>query len=202
MQLLGLARRVERAARRDALLDRFMPDFDIVERHAIRVDASPDVTYDAASRVDLRESRLVRAIFRGREIMMRSHPPPAGRSRGLIADARAMGWGVLAEESGRQIVMGAVVKPWEADVTFRSLPPEAFLAFADPGYVKIAWTIRADPDGPGSVARTETRAVATDPEARTRFRRYWRRVWPGTVLIRYILLRLVKRDAEKASSAF
>ena len=57
-------------------------------------------------------------------------------------------------------------------MTFRALPPDQFAAFNEPGYVKIAWTIRADAiSETESVFRTETRAIATDPDARTRFRR-------------------------------
>jgi hypothetical protein len=71
--------------------------------------------------------------------------------------------------------------PWEANPVFRALPPSEFAAFNVPGFVKIAWTLRADPTGDHeSVFRTETRAVATDASARARFRRYWassRLVW-------------------------
>ena len=182
---------------RDPWLDRLIPDYDIVERHGIRVDAPPEVTFDAACQVDFQESAVIRAIVRARELMLGTRPGPAASARGLLAEMRAMGWGVLAEEPGREIVMGAVTKPWQPNVTFRALPAETFAAFNDPGYVKIAWTLRADPDGAGSIARTETRAVATAADARRRFRRYWRRVWPGIVLIRRLALRLIKRDAER-----
>jgi hypothetical protein len=54
---------------------------------------------------------------------------------------------------------------------FRALPPDDFAAFSDPDYVKIAWTLRADPAGAkNSVFRSETRVVATDPGARRKFR--------------------------------
>jgi hypothetical protein len=80
----------------------------------------------------------------------------------------------------------------------RALPPDQFTAFHEPGYVKIAWTLRADPTGPAaSVARTETRALATDADARTKFRRYWSFVSPGVLLIRNFSLRLVKQQAER-----
>jgi hypothetical protein len=191
------ARRVERPAGHDELLARFMPDFDIIERHAIHVDAPADRTYAAACQVDMQRSRVIRAIIRGRELMMRSRAAVPPRARGLLVDALAMGWGRLAEIPDREVVMGAITKPWEPDPAFHALAPDAFAAFREPGWVKIGWTLRADPDIAGSIARTETRAVATDPVAQARFRHYWRRVWPGIVLIRHVLLRLVKRDAER-----
>jgi hypothetical protein len=94
--------------------------------------------------------------------------------------------------------MGAVTRPWEANVTFRALPPEQFAAFNEPGYVKIAWTIRADPiTALESVFRTETRAVATDTDARIRFRRYWSFLSPGIIVIRWALLGPVRTEAER-----
>lgn len=94
--------------------------------------------------------------------------------------------------------MGAVTQPWHADVVFRPLPPSEFAAFSEPDYVKIVWTLRADPIDPnGSMFRTETRAVATDSTARARFRRYWSFLSPGIILIRWASLRTLKREAER-----
>ena len=111
---------------------------------------------------------------------------------------KSIGWGVLAEVPGREVVMGAITRPWEADVTFRALPPAEFAAFAEPGFVKIAWTLRADPVGEReSIFRTETRAVATDDAARQRFRSYWSWASPGIALIRWLSLEPLKREAER-----
>ena len=198
-QLIGLAQRVERNATRDEHLERFMPEYDVIEQHAIHVEAPAEVTFAAACGLDMQQSRLIRAIIRGRELMMGSRVRAAREPRGLIAATRAMGWGELASVPGREIVMGAVVRPWEPDVTFRTVAPDAFLEFREPGCVKIIWTLRADSNGAGSTARTETRVLATDAEARHRFRPYWRRVRPGVVLIRRALMRQLKRDAERAA---
>ena len=108
--------------------------------------------------------------------------------------------GVLAAQTGSEMVFGAVTQPWQADVRFRALPPEEFTAFRERRCVKIAWTLRVDPiDARHSVFTTETRAVATDPEARSRFRWYWAFFSPGMVLIRKVLLRQLKREAERRS---
>jgi len=94
--------------------------------------------------------------------------------------------------------MGAVTQPWKADVVFRGLPAEEFAAFHEPDYVKIAWTLRVEPVGiNAAVFRTETRAVATDPRARTKFRWYWARFSPGIVLIRRVMVRVVQAEAER-----
>jgi len=76
--------------------------------------------------------------------------------------------------------------------------PDEFEAFREPGYVKIAWTLRADPiDATKSVFRTETRVATTDPTSRSNFRRYWALVSPGIKLIRWISLGPLKAQAER-----
>ena len=186
----------------DALLDRFMPTYEVAERHHIKVDAPAEVTFAAANRMDFQQSSIVRAIFTARELIMRSHPVRQVEQASFIARMQDIGWGVLAEVPDREIVMGAVTQPWTADVVFRPLPPAEFIAFHEPDYVKIVWTLRADPRGPDeSVFRTETRAVATDPAARAKFRRYWAFVSPGIIMIRWLSLGPVKADAERCAGA-
>jgi hypothetical protein len=181
----------------DALLDRFMPVYEIAERHHIHVAAPPDVTFVAACEQDLMSLPLPQAIFKARAIMLGSNRDAASRPRGLLDMTKSIGWGVLAHVPGRKVVMGAVTQPWRANVVFRPLPPDEFAAFNEPGYVKIAWTLRADARGSGSIFRTETRAVATDKESRSRFRRYWSLLSPGIVLIRRASLDPLKREAER-----
>jgi hypothetical protein len=190
----------------DQALDRFMPRYDVVERHRVDVCAPAAVTLAAAKELELSQLPLVRAIFRARELILGSTPEKRPESRGIVDETRALGWVVLEEVADREIVMGAVTKPWEANVVFRSIAPDAFAAFLDPGYVKIAWTLRADPLEDGlSTFRTETRAVATDSDARRRFRRYWSFVSPGISFIRWLSLAPLKSEAERrarsASSA-
>jgi hypothetical protein len=186
------------ADERDEVLDRFMPAYEIVERHRITVLAPAAATLAAARDQDLLQLPLVRAIFKTRECVMRGTPDPRAHPPGLVATTLALGWGLLAEVPERELVIGAVTQPWEADVIFRALPPEEFAAFREPGFVKIAWTLRADPVDDGtSIFRTETRAVATDAAARARFRRYWAFASPGIALIRRLSLRPLKREAER-----
>jgi hypothetical protein len=182
----------------DPLLDRFMPTYEAVERHRIRVHAPAPITLAAAKESDVNDSAVVRAIFRAREIVLRSQTNWSPRPHGIIAETRALGWGVLADVPDREIVMGAVTQPWLGDVKFRSLPPQEFAAFSEPGYVKIVWTLRADAiNASESVAITETRVTTTDAFARVNFRRYWSWVSPGVVLIRKMSMRLVKAEAER-----
>lgn len=84
------------------------------------------------------------------------------------------------------------------DVNFRPLAAEQFSSFAEPDQVKIAWTLEATPLGPALTQfSTETRAVATDDDSRRKFQRYWRFFGVGIVLIRWLLLPAVRRQAEQ-----
>jgi hypothetical protein len=182
----------------DRLLDRFMPVYEVVERHHTHVGAPAEVTLDVAKTMDLFQLPLVRAIFKGRELILGATPDERPRPRGLLAEVQSLGWVVLAETPAREIILGAVTKPWEANVTFRSLAPDEFAAFAEPGYVKIAWTLRADPISQcESIFRTETRVLATSPAARVRFRPYWAFLSPGIILIRWLSLAPLRVEAER-----
>jgi hypothetical protein len=187
-------------AQAKAGIERFMPTYEVMHRHEIHVDAPPDLTWAAAYGLRMERSWLIRLIFAMRTWPARlrgtqSQPIEAG----MIARMLCIGWGALAEEPGKRIVMGAVCQPWKREVVFKPLAPDAFASFNTPGYAKIVWTIEVDmaPDGT-SIARTETRVVTTDPASRQRFRAYWSTVQPGVALIRRLALRMVKKEAERA----
>jgi hypothetical protein len=182
----------------DRLLDLFMPTYDVADRHNVYVAAPAEVALSAAMEMDLESSAIVRGVFKGREWILRSKPDNVVRPRGLLARMTSLGWVVLAELPGREIVVGSVTIPWEPNPTFRAVPPDEFSAFSEPGFVKIVWTLRADSARDNeSIFRTETRATATDREARKRFRRYWSFLSPGIIVIRRAMLPAVKIEAER-----
>jgi hypothetical protein len=189
---------VSKSENTDPVLDSFIPEYDVVERHYTRVAAPAEITFSAAMDMDLRRSTIIRSIFWAREIALGGTDRKPGKQQPLVKQALEDGWGLLAEIPDREIVVGAVTRAWLADVVFRALPPGEFASFNEPGYVKIVWTLRADPISDSeSVFRTETRVATTDRSARRMFRRYWSFVSPGVILIRRLSLGLVKREAER-----
>ena len=128
-------------------LDRFLPRADVRERHEIVIRAPAHLVFDLAKRLDLRSVAPVRAIFRLRELLLGGHRTrrPA---RGLVDETLALGWGVLEEEPGRFFAAGAVCQPWRADVVFEALEPSRFARYAEPGRVRIVWTLEARPLSP------------------------------------------------------
>ena len=181
----------------DVRLDRFMPHYDVVERHQIDVAAPAAVVLRAAQTQHLDRLPLVRAIFAMRQFVMGGTDPERPLPKQLVAQVLALGWRVLDEVPDREVVIGAVTRPWEANVVFEGVPAEAYAAFDAPAYVKIVWSLRADPLGPSTTRfSTETRALATDAEARRRLRPYWALAFPGIWLIRRLSLTPLKHRAE------
>jgi hypothetical protein len=186
----------------DPLLDRFMPVYDVVGRQHRRIAAPAAATLAAARSMNLLESPVARAIFKGRELILGATPDDRPRPRGLLAQVQSLGWAVLAEIPDREVVVGAVTKPWEPNVTFRAVAADQYAAFTEPDYVKIVWNLRADPiDATRSIFRTETRAVATDASARAKFRWYWACFSPGMMLIRWVSLGPLATDAERRAAS-
>jgi hypothetical protein len=182
-----------------SLIDEFMPAGEVAECHEVRVEAPAEYTFAAARDLDVNRSALVRAIFAARTLPARLRGgAPGPSSKSLLDETLGLGWRVLAERPDREIVLGAVTQPWKADVKFRGIDPDAFAAFAEPGYAKIVWTLEAWPLGPlTSCFRTQTRVTTTDARSRALFRRYWAVLSPGILLIRRQSLGLVKQEAQR-----
>lgn len=115
----------------------------------------------------------------------------------------SLGFILLAEETDREIVFGAIGQWWRlwGAKFYRVADREEFLRFDQPGYAAAAGNFYVDADnGTGRMTlRHETRIHATDPRARKKFAAYWRIVYPGAALIRRMWLKSVKQRAEKAT---
>lgn len=186
----------------ESLLDRFVPGPDVRERFETTVRAPARVVMGVAAAFDMQSPPLVRAIFRLREALLRSAPHSPRAPRGILDETTRLGWGVLAEEKGRWVACGARCQPWLADVKFVAIPPEEFARYAEPGQVKIAWSMEAIEIAP-NVTRfaQDTRAVATDAASRAKFLRYWRWARFGIVAVRLLMLPAVRREAERRWAA-
>jgi len=178
-------------------LDPFIPTPDARERFHVRVHAPAALVFDVSAQFDLQSILLVRAIFRLRSLLLGATAAPTWPSDGFFSDVRRLGWGILREDPGRLFVAGARCQPWLPDVAFTPLSATDFRSCTAPGQVKIAWTLEVEPLGEASSRLiTETRAVATDADARRRFLRYWRWARIGIHGIRWLVLPSIRRKAE------
>lgn len=181
------------------LLERFLPAYDVSERHEIVVRASPQTTYRIVRELDLGRSipAMVLVVVRGipHYLMGKARP-----SRHLtLDDLKGLGFIVLAEDPPREIVMGAVGRFWRPDSGLHPVGAEDFTAFAERGFAKAVINFRVEELDEGRTrVITETRVHGTDAGARRRFAVYWKAIAPFSGFIRGRILELVKRAAESA----
>lgn len=152
-----------------ALLDEWLPDFDVRERHVRVVPADPETAFAAALGVPIAPDRLVATLYRLRGL-------PAGGT--IESVLRGLGFGEL-RRTPTSLVLGAAGRPW-APREHRLAP----LARAGAGQVRMALALWAEPVEDGALLSTETRVAAVDASARRAFRRYWLAVAPFSALIR------------------
>jgi len=115
----------------------------------------------------------------------------------MLALATRTGFRVLADDPGREIVLG-VAGPASsaARAATRTSGPHPFTPSAE-GYASIAVAFRVEPDGRGgAIVSTETRVFAPDRPTRRRLATYWRLIYPGSALIRRGWLAAIRRRAE------
>src|SRR5579864_1330894 len=135
-----------------------MPRFDVRVQHSTVVSASPDRTYATLRAIDLNRSRWIRWLFAIRSLPSRARrasPSSSARRVTFLESAQDMGW-VILEERERELVAGSVTQPWKAEVHFRGLPGPAFIAFNEPNFAKIAWSIAVEPAESASRVTLET----------------------------------------------
>lgn len=187
------------------LIEQYLPTFDVRDYHELAVQGEPERAYAALRSVDFNRSSLVRALFAVRTLpsrLLSRGVKPAPQLASFLETAVALGWVIFEELPGRELVAGAITQPWASVVRFVGLPAPEFVAFAEPGFAKIVWTLGVQPRAAGScVLSTETRVLTTDAASRRKFRRYWFVFSPGIRLIRHAALNLAKRDLEQARQA-
>jgi hypothetical protein len=179
-------------------LERFIPDPEVKERFETTIRAPAHLVMEVATHFDMQSVRFVKVIFWLRERLMRASRSGPRKPQGILEETRSLGWGLLAEQPGRLVVCGATCQPWLANVKFSALAPGEFETYAEPDQVKIAWTLETEEMG-SAITRfaQETRAVATDGDARLKFRRYWRWARFGIIAIRLLMMPAVRREAER-----
>ena len=183
-------------------ISRFIPVADVRLAHEIIVHAPATLAFDVAEHFEMDSIPAVRAMFWLRAKLLGARYERAPMQKGLVEAMLGLGWAMLAYTPGRELVMGSVTEPWLGEVNFRAIAADGFAAFSQPDLVKIAWTLEAEPLGPELTSfRTETRVLATDENARRKFRAYWRKFGMGIVLIRWLIVPALKKHAEQRHNA-
>lgn len=160
------------------LLDSYLGEYDVAEVHACIVSGDVKATWEAIRNADFASIPVVRSL-----LMLRSLP---GRLRAIksgeaapapppfsLGDMPRVGFQLLGERPA-EIAFGFVGKPWKVGAEQPlAIGGDDFAAFSDPGYAKVAFSIRARPYGTHrTLITTETRTATTDAASRRRFAAY------------------------------
>ena len=185
-----------------SLLSEALPDFDINEIHSREVAAPPAVAWDAFRSLRPLEVRVLAPLMAIRvlpALLSRRNSLQYSRADALIDLFLRNGFLELGSRPGEEFAAGAIGRFWSltGNDPLPIASPEEFAAFDEPGFAKAAFNFTLEPSGAGTLARTETRIVGTDPGATRLFGRYWRVIYPGSALIRISWLNAVRRRAER-----
>ena len=183
------------------LIESFAPEPDAVATHAIAIAAPPEAVYRALWTVDF-GSPLVEGLMALRSLPgLVLHPRRARHRRRTITLQTLIdgGFGRLAEEPGREIVLGVAGRFWRPTGNILPFGRGDFVGPVPKGFARAVWNFAVRETGDGrAILSTETRVVCGDRASRLKFRAYWLVVRPFSGLIRRSMLRGVRREAERA----
>jgi hypothetical protein len=167
------------------LIDEWLPDFDVGERHDVAVPVDPERALELALGTLAAPDGVVRALFAARGMVARKETIerffPAHRF-------------VVLARTPTEWVVGAVGAVWRPRGGLVPLgTAEAWRAAEEPGTIKAAADFRAERIPGGSRLTTETRVKAIDEHARRAFRLYWLVVGPFSALIRRRWLQAIQQ---------
>jgi hypothetical protein len=177
------------------LIESFIPDPDAVETHRIEIAASREAVYQALWTTDLGGSPIIKTLM-----ALRSLPRIVSQPKRLRHMPRQItlqtiiegGFGQLAEDPGREVVLGVVGQFWRPAGNMLPFSEEMFRGPVQPGFARGVWNFAVQEAGKErTVLSTETRVVCGDAASRLKFRAYWTVVRPFSGLIRVIMLKAV-----------
>lgn len=184
-------------------LDDWMARWQVGEKHAIEIAASPDKVFAAIHAVRADEITLFRTLTAVRRCG-RDGPEDILNAPGqkpLLDVATGTTFLLLDDQAPREIVVGTVIAAPAAERAAGNLTAEVFRKSLRPGVVLATMNFLVAPSAGGSTVETETRVYANSAAALRKFGVYWRLIHPGSDLIRRMWLRAIAQRAERREPA-
>jgi hypothetical protein len=173
------------------LIDDWLPEFDVGERHDVAVPLEPERALALALATPASSDRIVRALISARGMAARDE---------TIERFFAAHRFVVLDRSPTEWVAGAVGAVWRPRGGLVQLDDAGAWRGANvAGTIKGVVDFRAEAIPGGSRLTTETRVKATDEQARRAFRRYWLAIGPFSALIRKRWLAAVMASAKRSA---
>ena len=190
-----------------SLVDELMPRW---ERRIVMtqpVNASAKHTFAAIREVDFFRSPIIAVPNQLRvevDRLLRSgdYAAPARRREFRFAQLLEEdgGFRLLAEDDGRELVLGFIGRWWDRGYGRVAWRGEEFTGFVRPGYALGTWGFTVLPYAANScILVTDVRVRCTDEDARRKFNRYWTLVGRFVAAMGRPVLRLVRDEAERVS---
>lgn len=142
-------------------IEKSMPRFDVMACYETTVRAPVERAYAVARHLDMRESTAIR---------LRGMPTPSLTLDGMLDTSFIL----LADDVGREIVLGLVGRFWTLTGYLESVDSNGFAAFHQAGIAKAVVNIAFSPlSETNCQVTTQTQVVCCDVTSRHRFRFYW-----------------------------
>jgi len=183
-------------------LDRAMPSWQFDERHSTTIRATPKRVRQAIKDTTAGEIQFFQTLIWIRRFG-RSGPEGilnAPERRPLLDVATSTTFATLSDTPEEIVVGTVVVAPPRLRRTHAPTPDEILAVRHLDGFAVAAMNFAVSDRGGGVCdLATTTRVFATDSRTRRAFGAYWRVIYPGSSLIRYMWLRAIKKRAEAAA---
>ena len=174
------------------LLDDYLPEYEVVERHRAVIDLPQAELWEAFQRTDFSRSFWIRTLFRLRGLAVKQAMPVPM----TFATMQHWQFEPLDEVEPDYMVIGLVGKFWTPTGHLQQIDRESFLGSNWEGFAKCAFSFEFEPVEDGSTAvATETRVHTADERSRRAFLRYWRLIGPFSRWIRRLMLQQIERQA-------
>ncbi|WP_271104455.1 hypothetical protein [Pseudomonas tohonis] len=177
--------------------ERYLPQFQFVERHQLPLRATARQALDAVGDLTVHDDPLVRTLLRIREAPARLAGALGRENR--LKDRPPFGlheFTLLERDADQALAYGLIGRFWRSDFGLERVDDaNAFSAYAEPGVAKLLMGFHCSPgtDG-GIVLHTETRVHCPDRRSRLLFTPYWLAIRPASGLIRRRLLAAIQRQ--------
>jgi hypothetical protein len=185
------------------LIDSFAPNFDVTEVHRIAINASRQAVYEALWTADLGGSAVIKLLMLLRSmpglIVRRQESSPRNQKVTLqtLIDS---GFGLLAERASHEVVLGVTGRFWRPTGNLSTFRRADFDHPVPAGFARGVWNFHVSDGLEGqTILQTETRVVCGDSASRQKFLAYWLVVRLFSGLIRLIMLRNVRKHAERSA---
>lgn len=166
-------------------LTRWLEQHQFSEYHEIEIERTADCVFEAIKKIDITQSRIIRILFR-----IRGLPSGMGNFYSFLDN----GFILLEDRINEEIVFGFLIG-WKG---LLKISPDEFKNLNDNRIIKGVWNFKLIPEEDNTILSTETRVYCPTILSRVRFSIYWFVISQFSGLIRIIMLKLIKKQAESS----